>query len=289
MCVTRCLAARSSTGSSWGSGSVTIRAPTLSGPVSMRDIPSEWKKAAQASTVARSSSATTQPSDSIAVAAEAATLPCVRRTPFGRPPVPLENGTAARSPSSSAGTSIGSPAGSVRRSATEAPESLSPTTKSSASIPASSKAARTSGAKGPKAMPSRGRTGASTRAASGAVHSGLSGTIAAPARHTPSAATGHQARLGRASATRSPAPTPRTRRPAASAADRAASSPRVSVSPVAPSMTATAVGSSTARRRARAGTVSSGPRASGPRWMVGASLVTEHSCNFGTTFRYSET
>ena len=101
-------------------------------------------------------------------------------------------------------------------------------------------------ASGAKAIAARGAARASTRAASSAVHSGLMGEMTAPARHTPSATTGHHARLGIVTATRSPGRTPPACRPAARAAERAASSPRVRVSPVAPSTTATALGSAAA-------------------------------------------
>ena len=62
---------------------------------------------------------------------------------------------------------------------------------------------------GRRRSPPRGAARASTRADSSAVHSGLSGEMAAPARHTPSATTGHHARLGIVTATRSPGRTPR--------------------------------------------------------------------------------
>ena len=117
-----------------------------------------------------------------------------------------------------------------------------------------SSASRTAPAKGAKAIARRGAAPASTRADSSAVHSGLSGEMAAPARQTPRATTGHHARLGIAMATRSPGRTPRSRSPAARAAERAASSPRVSVSPVAPSTTARAPGSAAARRSAATAT-----------------------------------
>ena len=109
-------------------------------------------------------------------------------------------------------------------------------------------------AKGAKAIASRGTAPASTRADSSAVHSGLSGEMAAPARQMPRATTGHHARFGMVTATRSPGPMPRSRSRAARAAERAASSPRVNVSPVAPSTIAGAAGSAAAWRTAATAT-----------------------------------
>jgi hypothetical protein len=72
---------------------------------------------------------------------------------------------------------------------------------------------------------------------------------------------------------RSPGRTPPARSPTARAAERAASSPRVSVSPVAPSMTAMAPGSAAAwRRKAVATGGPTGGAGSGLRWM-GAVMV----------------
>ncbi len=116
----------------------------------------------------------------------------------------------------------------------------------------------------PVARHARGR--APTRRPSTA---GSRGEIAAPARHTPSATTGHHARLGMATEMRSPGRTPPARSPAARAAERAASSPRVSVSPVAPSTTATASGSAAAWRRkavATAGSPTAAPVAGCDGW-----------------------
>ena len=66
--------------------------------------------------------------------AAAARLPCVRRTPLGRPPVPLENGTAARSSGSSAGSAYGSPAPSARSASIGVASPASPPTTASIDV-----------------------------------------------------------------------------------------------------------------------------------------------------------
>ena len=273
--VTRCAATSSSSGSRIGRGRVTMPAPTLSGAESMSTRPIAWKNGAPARTTDRSSKAPAARKASAPCAAAAARLPCVMRTPLGRPPVPLENGTAARSSGCTSGSAYASPAPSASSASIGVAPAASPprTARSTSRRPAVASAARTVAAKGAKAIAARGTARASTRADSSAVHSGLNGETAAPARHTPSATTGHHARLGIDTATRSPGRTPPARRPAARAAERAASSPRVSVSPVAPSTTATAAGSAAAWRRKAVGTAGSSAGAgSGLRW-TGAVMV----------------
>ena len=94
-------------------------------------------------------------------------LPCVRRTPLGRPPVPLENGTAARSSGCRSGSAYGSPCAERqqrldrRRAVGLAAEDRERRRRAGRR---SASAARTIGAKGAKAIASRGTALASTRA-----------------------------------------------------------------------------------------------------------------------------
>src|SRR3954447_7265324 len=183
----------------------------------------------------------------------ATTLRCVSITPFGRPVVPLEYGSATRSPGSAASGS-GASASAVRRWSNAA----SPSTRTS-SAPAS----RARAANGSATTASLAPALRSWKRISSAVYAGFTVVTTAPSAATAWNTTAYTGAFGAHSATTSRRPIPRPARPAASERTWRTSPPYVSVSPVAPSISAGRSPRASACSSTNAGSVTSGTSTSG--------------------------
>src|SRR3954451_23892706 len=183
----------------------------------------------------------------------ATTLRCVSITPFGRPVVPLEYGSATRSPGSAASGS-GAFACAVRSSS----KAASPSTRTS-SAPAS----RARAANGSATTASRAPALRSWKPISSAVYAGLTVVTTAPSAATAWKTTAYTGAFGAHSATTSPRPIPRSASPAASDRTWARRPAYVSVAPVAPSISAGRSPRASACSSTNAGSVTSGTSTSG--------------------------
>ena len=190
-----------------------------------------WKKGSTASARAFSSKELRPAPSTCRVMATR--LRWVSITALGRPEVPLENGSTARSHAGSMRTSGGGPASRSSSSKGVAP-AASPTTKTSrTAVPCA--AARTLSTQDGIVTTKQARVRPSWCASSSAVYSGLAVVTTPPARSTPWKTSAYSGRFGSTTASTSPRPKPRRANAAATRCTPSATCAKLSARPLAPS------------------------------------------------------